>query len=120
MGVNQKMKNRNRLVIFSTALILSLVSCRGESGKTSESVDESELAKALTLAQKSVAFSGSLTSVYVNDGDSYDEGTVDLTIGKGFAEWKKTYRESLDYDVSYDYTFVPNEAGNISFDRLTL
>ena len=120
MGVNQKMKNRNRLVIFSTALILSLVSCRGEAGKTSESVDESELAKALTLAQKSVAFSGSLTSVYVNDGDSYDEGTVDLTIGKGFAEWKKTYRESLDYDVSYDYTFVPNEAGNISFDRLTL
>ena len=50
------MKNRNRLVIFSTALVLSLVSCRGESGKTSESVDESELAKALTLAQKSVAF----------------------------------------------------------------
>ena len=120
MGVNQKMKNHNRLVIFSTALILSLVSCGGESEKKSESIDESELTNALTLAQKSVAFSGTLTSIYVNDGDSYDEGTVDLTIGNGFAEWKKTYRESMDYDVSYDYTFVPNEAGNISFDRLTL
>ena len=64
MGVNQKMKNHNRLVIFSTALILSLVSCGGESGKKSESIDESELTNALTLAQKSVAFSGTLTSIF--------------------------------------------------------
>lgn len=113
-------------IYLSLVAITTLVSCNRnntEEKKEPEdtpSVDITALSNALTKAQTSVNFSGSLTSIYVDDGESFDEGTIDVTVTDSFFEYGKTYNDYSGIEINYDYTFVKDSEGYVSYEYLTV
>lgn len=108
------MKKQLLLVVTSLIGLSSLVGCNNENS----SLDE--VKKALENASGNVNFSGEITSMDIDEGDSESEGSVDITITESFMDWQKTYNENNSYPVSYRYTFQKDDDGYISYDRLTL
>lgn len=78
------------------------------------------LKTALEKAKVSVSFNGSITSIYVEDGDNSSEGDLDITITDSFMQWKKNYTEFNGDELNYDYIFVKDNAGKMSYSKLNL
>ena len=130
------MKKSNLLFMLGI-LITLLVSCNetsssgtsasdnpsnsGTSNSTSAPiVDKEKLSVALTKAQTSVNFNGSLTSIYVEDADNSNEGDVDITIADTFMEFNKTYQDSTGDSIVMDYDFVKDNDNKISYKKLNV
>ena len=75
---------------------------------------------ALEKAKVSVGFNGSITSIYVEDGDNSSEGDLDITITDNFMQWKKNYSEFNGDELKYDYIFVKDKDGKMSYNKLNL
>ena len=58
------------------------------------------LKTALEKAKVSVNVNGSITSIYVEDGDNSSAGDLDITITDSFMQWKKNYIE-MEYILYY-------------------
>ena len=78
------------------------------------------LKAALEKAKVSVSFNGSITSIYVEDGDNSSEGDLDITITDNFMQWKKNYSEFNGDELNYDYIFVKDKDGKMSYNKLNL
>lgn len=93
----------------------------GTSNSTSTPViDKTNLSAALTKAQTSVNFNGSLTSIYVEDAENSNEGDVDITIADTFMEFNKTYQDSTGDSIVMDYDFVKDNDNKISYKKLNV
>lgn len=120
------MKNNKLLkVLLSGAFLTLLVSCVGNTETSSEqsqseSSESIDLNAALSKAKEAIHLEGDLTSIYVDDGDSYDEGEIDVTITDDFFEWNKDFKDNSNNEVNFSYTFAKNKSGNMAYDRLNI
>ena len=113
---------KKRILLLSVVALSSLASCvQEEEGSSSSSASEAvSIRRAILKARGNVNFSGSVTSIYVEDGDNYDEGDYDFTFASNGFEWRKDFKEITDAERSYDYFFKKNGNGKLAFDRLTI
>lgn len=113
------MKKINLLFMLGI-LASTLVACDQNNNHQLTPEDKANLNAALEKAKVSVNFNGSITSIYVEDGDNSSEGDLDITITDSFMQWKKTYQEFNGDELNYDYTFVKDDNGKISYSKLNL
>lgn len=123
-------KNQLLKVLFGISFATMLMSCAGnesspnekpkEENSSASSKEEIDLNAALSKAKEAIHLEGDLTSIYVDDGDSYEEGDIDVTITDDFFEWNKTFKDSSSNEVNFDYTFTKNASGNVCYDRLNI
>lgn len=108
-------------ILFMLGILAStLVACDQNNNHQLTPEDKANLNAALEKAKVSVNFNGSITSIYVEDGDNSSEGDLDITITDSFMQWKKTYQEFNGDELNYDYTFVKDDNGKISYNKLNL
>ena len=117
-------KKRTLGLLMCLAFPAFIASCT-ETGASDQSSDNStqddiDLEAALSKAKESVYLEGQLTSIYVDDGDSYDEGNLELTITDDFVEWKKDYSDNNGQEITYDYSFSKGKRGQMVYDRLNI
>ena len=105
-------------LLLVTSSILALVSLGGCDDNNSAKLEE--VSKALENTQGAVNFSGTLTSLDIDEGTSEDEGDVDVTITDTFFEWSKNYKDGIGNPVSYRYTLKKDSEGYMSYDQLTI
>lgn len=121
------MKKKSLLLVSLIMLTSTLVGCNNEntsvdiSSAISEMIENKESLKlAIEKARESVIFEGSLTSIYVEDADNYNEGNVEITIGSDFYNWKKTYSDFNGDSIEFDYPFIKNNEGKMAYDHLNI
>lgn len=108
---------KKQLLLVASSL-LALVSLGGCDNGGSANLDE--VKKALENMEGAVNFTGTLTSLDIDEGTSEDEGDVDVTITDTFFEWSKNYSDALGNPFSYRYTLKEDSEGYMSYDKLTI
>ena len=117
------MQNKKVAFVLSVFSVLALAACGKEDASNQSSVSDNvevNIRKALLKAKGNVNFSGDVSSIYIDDSETDDEGTMDFTIGENIFEWKKTFKEIDGTENIFEYSFVPNEAGNLAYQKLTI
>lgn len=115
------MKKRG-LLLLNTLILASLTqACDVNTSLSSTSEDlVPSIAEALNKAQVSVNFNGNITAIYVDDGETYNEGELDFSITDSFMEWKKSYQDNSGDTVNFDYSFVKDNDNKMSYKKLNL
>lgn len=106
--------------ILLVTSLLGVISVLSGCNENSQSDIEKAVEPALEKARESVNFNGTLTSIYIDDGDSSDEGNIDVTINNDFFEWNKTYKDASGMSVSYSYPLQRGDNGIAAYQHLTI
>lgn len=116
------MKTKKITLVLSLLSVLSLAGC-GEEEAAGSSPDDNvqvSIRRALLKAKGNVNFAGDVSSIYIEDSESGDEGTMDFTIGENVFEWKKTFKDINNSERIFEYSFEANENGNLAYKKLNL
>lgn len=117
------MKSKSVTLMLSMLSVLSLGGCDNETKPNQDSQDDNievHIRRALSKAKGNVNFSGDVTSIYIDDAESFDEGEMDFTIAEKAFEWTKTYQDINGIERTFSYCFEANDAGNLAYQKLTL
>lgn len=90
-----------------------LAGCSGNAGNN-------ELKSALAKAKVSVNLSGNLNSVYIDDAQNDDEGSVDFTITDSFFQYRKTFKEISGADLTFSYDLFKGSDSKANYQLLSL
>ena len=83
------MKKRKIITLGLLMATCFMQSCDSTPSSTVIQDPTENIEKALIKARETVNFNGNITAIYVDDGDTYNEGELDFSITDSFMEWKK-------------------------------
>lgn len=103
---------RNFLLLLALCPAV-LAGCSADNGN-------GELKSALEKAKVSVNLNGNLNSMYIDDGENDDEGSVDFTITDSFFQYRKQFKEISGGEMSFSYDLIKGEDDLASYQTLSL
>lgn len=114
------MKKRTIITLGLLMATCFMQSCDSTPSSTVIQDPTENIEKALIKARETVNFNGNITAIYVDDGDTYNEGELDFSITDSFMEWKKTFKDASNNTVNYDYSFFKDNDNKMAYKKLNL
>lgn len=114
------MKKRTIITLGLLMATCFMQSCDSTPSSTVIQDPTENIEKALIKARETVNFNGNITAIYVDDGDTYNEGELDFSITDSFMEWKKTFKDASGNTVNYDYSFFKDNDNKMAYKKLNL